>query len=408
MKILIIAIIIFAALMGFFLKFLNYRNRNAPLPDNVKDVFDEEEYKKSKAYGAESMRFGMFSGLIGAAVSVAILAFNVHSRLFYFIAGHTGNFYLQVIFMFVAVWFITMHVTAILDAIDTFKIEAKYGFNKTTPGTFIFDIIKTGLLTGVIFLGLLSAFIFLYNAMGNWVFIVFFFVLLAFMVLMIFSSVLQMRLFYKFTPLEEGSLRTRTEELAKTIGFPIKRILVLNASKRSTKSNAFFTGIGKTKTIGLFDTLLENFTEDEILAVLAHEMGHAKEKHLLKRMPLQFLIFAIVLGAAYFIVNADAISLAFGFTGLNIAFGMFATMIIVMPLFMVLGIPASAVSRKCEYEADTYEIKYVGREHAISAIKKLYAKDYGNLTPHPLVVKMTYSHPPLSQRIAAMEAYGME
>ena len=405
MKIILIAIVIFAALMGFILKFLNYRNRNAPLPDNVKDVFDEEEYKKSKAYGAESMRFGMLSGWIGAAVSAVILGFNVHSRLFYFIAGHTGNFYLQVFFMFAGVWLISMPVTAILDAIDTFIIEAKYGFNKTTPATFVADIFKSGFLMGVIFLGLLAAFIFLYDTLGNWVFIVFFFVLLVFMLLMLFSQILQMRLFYKFTPLEEGSLRTRAEELAKTIGFPIKRILVLNASKRSTKSNAFFTGIGKTKTIGLFDTLLENFTEDEVLAILAHEIGHAKEKHLLKRMPLQFLIFAIILGAAYFIVNAEAISLAFGFTGLNIAFGMFATMIVVMPLFMVLGIPASAVSRKCEYEADAYEIKYVGKEHAVSAIKKLYAKDYGNLTPHPLVVKMTYSHPPLSQRVAAMEAY---
>ena len=404
-KIAVIAIVIIAALLEFFFKYLNYSNRNAPLPENVKDVFDEEEYKKSKAYGAESMRFDMFSGLIGTVVSVALLMLNVHSRLFYFIAEHTSNFYLQTFFMFVVVWFIAMPVSAVLGAISTFKIEAKYGFNKTKPLTFVVDIFKEGLLSGVLMLGLLSAFIALYNALGNWVFIAFFFVLIVFVVLLLFSSILQMRLFYKFTPLEDGSLRTRTEELAKTIGFPIKRILVLNASKRSTKSNAFFTGFGKTKTIGLFDTLIEKCTEDEVLAILAHEMGHAKKKHLFKSIPLILAQFIIILAVAYFVVNAEAMSVAFGFSGVNIAFGMFIAMIVAMPIFMFMGIPSSILSRKHEYEADTYEVKYVGKEAAISAIKRMYATDYGNLTPHPLVVKLSYSHPPLSQRVKAMEEW---
>lgn len=403
MKILVIAIAIFAALWSFFLKVLNYSNRNAPLPTNVKDVFDPEEYKKSKAYGAESMRFGMFSGLVSSAVMVIILILNVHSRLFYFIADYTDNFYLQVYFMFAAIWFITMPVDAALDAIDTFKVEAKYGFNKTRPITFIADIFKNGLLQGMMLLGLLSAFIWLYGLMGNWVFVGFFFVLLVFIVLMVFSQIIIMRLFYKFKPLEEGSLRTRAEELAKTLGFPVKRILVLNASKRSTKSNAFFTGIGKTKTIGLFDTLLEKFTEDEVLSILAHEIGHAKERHIIKSAPIQFLMFAVIMAAAFFVVGNEAISTAFGFTEINIAFGLLATMIVASPLFVILNIPAAILSRKHEYEADSYEVKYVGKTHAISAIKKLYATDYGNLTPHPLVVQLTYSHPTLTQRVAAME-----
>jgi len=317
MKIAILVIIIIAAFLSFLFQFLNYKNRNAPLPENVKDVFDEDEYKKSKAYGAVTMRFGMLTGLIGLATSLVILGFNLHSRLFYFFAGHTENYYFQVILMFVALWFIFMPIDAILGAISTFKIEAKYGFNKTKPITFIADIFKDGLLSGILMLGLLSAFIALFNWLGNWVFIAFFFVLIIFAILLVFSSVLQMRLFYKFTPLEEGSLRTRAEELAKTLGFPIKRILVLNASKRSTKSNAFFTGIGRTKTIGLFDTLLEKFDEDEVLSILAHEIGHAKEKHVVKMILPMLFMFAVVLGAAFFVVNEPAVSYAFGFTKLT-------------------------------------------------------------------------------------------
>ena len=405
MRIAVIVILAFFALFDFFMKFLNYSNRNAPLPNNVKDVFDQEEYKKSKAYGAEGMRFGMFSGIITSAISISILAANLHSRFFYFAAENiTSNYYLQFFFMFVVIWFIEMPVSAILGAIDTFVIEEKYGFNKTKPITYIVDIFKNGLLSGVLFLGLLSAFVALHNALGNMVFIAFFFVLVAFVFLLLFSSILQLRLFYKFTPLEEGSLRTRAEELATKIGFPIKRILVLDASKRSTKSNAFFTGLGRTKTIGLFDTLLENFTEDEILAILAHEMGHAKEKHGVKRVGLMILSFIAVLAIAFFVVNYDGASLAFGFTAANDAFAMFITVILVTPFMVIMGIPSSALSRKHEHEADAYEVKYVGREAAISAIKKLYAKDYGNLTPHPFVVLTSYSHPTLSQRISAMES----
>ena len=407
MKIAVIAILVFAALFNFLLKFMNYRNRNAPLPSNVKDVFDEAEYKKSKAYGAEGMRFGMFSGIITAAIGIVILATNLHSHFFYFAAENiTSNYYLQFIFMFVVIWFIEMPISAVLDAIDTFVIEQKYGFNKTKPMTFIIDIFKDGLLTGVLLLGILSAFVALHIWLGNMVFIAFFFVLALVIVLIMFSSILQMRLFYKFTPLEEGSLRTRAEELGKTIGFPVKRILVLDASKRSTKSNAFFTGIGKTKTIGLFDTLLEKFTEDEILAILAHEMGHAKEKHFIKKMSLTLVSFVAVLALAFFIINSDAASLAFGFSGANTAFSMYITLILATPFLLILGIPSSILSRKYEYEADAYEVKYVGLEAAVSAIKKLYASDYGNLTPHPFVVFVSYSHPPLSQRLAAMEKKG--
>jgi len=178
---------------------------------------------------------------------------------------------------------------------------------------------------------------------------------------------------------------------------------MVDASKRSTKLNAFATGFGKTKTIGLFDTLVEKMTHDEIVAILAHEIGHNKKNHILKSMPLSILNLAIMVMMAYFIVTMPQVSQAFGFADANVAFGVYVLFIMLSPISLILEIPANALSRKHEYEADAFEVEYAGKEVAISAIKKIFREDLGNLTPHPFVVMMEHTHPPLHQRIAAME-----
>jgi len=208
---------------------------------------------------------------------------------------------------------------------------------------------------------------------------------------------------YKLTPLNAGELRDKIEALAKTTGYRLKGIYMVNASKRSTKLNAFATGFGKTRTIGLFDTLVDKLTPEEIVAVLAHEIGHAKKHHILKNTPLALLQFGIILVAAYFIITMPEASQAFGFADTNTAFGIYVMFILISPLMLVLQIPANAVSRRHEYEADAYEKEHSGGEVAISAIKKLYRESFGNLTPHPFVVMMEYSHPTLTQRVAAFE-----
>ena len=175
--------------------------------------------------------------------------------------------------------------------------------------------------------------------------------------------------------------------------------------KRSTKLNAYFTGFGRNRAIVLYDTLIEKMTEDEVISVLAHEIGHAKKRHVLVSMPLRLSLMAVLLLAGYFVVNVDAISVAFGFSQLNIAFNVFVLFIFVSPITVLWMIPVNAMSRAFEYAADAFEVEHTSKDTAVSALKKLYREDYGNLTPHPMVVVLKHSHPTLTQRISAMDEF---
>jgi len=211
------------------------------------------------------------------------------------------------------------------------------------------------------------------------------------------------RIFYKLTPLEEGSLKEKVKALSEKTGYKFKAIYVVDASKKSTKLNAFASGYGKTKTIGLYDTLIEKMSEDEVIAVLAHEIGHAKKRHILISAPLSFLTIAILMLAAYFVVTLPSVSMAFGFSDVNIAFAMYVLFILISPLMILMQIPSAALSRKHEYEADAIGKELAGSAAMVSSLKTLYRESYGNLTPHPFVVMMEYSHPPLTDRLRAIE-----
>ncbi|MCL2361148.1 MAG: M48 family metallopeptidase [Defluviitaleaceae bacterium] len=402
MKLIIIGIFLLMELFGFFLEYLNFKNRNAPLPENVKDVFDAETYAKKRAYEMENLRLNIISGICGLGVMLAVLAYNLHN--FFFELLNIESMYLRVYFMFVMVALISLPLSILFGAIKTFKIEARYGFNKSTVGTFIGDIAKSQLIMGVLVLGLISLFMLLHGALGNWVFLIFFFVLVAVMLFIVFFAHFFSRIFNKFTPIEEGSLKEKIDALAAKTKFPVKRVYSMDASRRSTKLNAYFTGFGRNRTIVLYDTLIETMNEDEVISVLAHEIGHAKKRHVLVSMPMAFGIMALLLLGAFFVVNQVPISTAFGFGELNIAFNIFVLMIFASPVMMLLQIPRCWISRKFEYAADAYEVSHTSKTTAISALKKLYREDYGNLTPHPLVVLIRHSHPTLTQRISAIEA----
>ncbi|MCL2571480.1 MAG: M48 family metallopeptidase [Defluviitaleaceae bacterium] len=402
MKGIIIGIFLLMELFGFLLEYLNFKNRNAPLPKNVKDVYDAETYKKHKAYEMDNLKLQIISGISGLGISLAVLGFNLHSFFFYLL-GIEG-LYLRVYFMFVMVALISLPLGILFGAIKTFKIEAKYGFNKSTVGTFIADIIKQQVILGIVVLGLISLFMLLHSAIGNMVFVIFFFVLAAVMLFIAFFMHFFSKLFNKFTPIEEGTLKEKIDALSAKTDFPVKKVFSMNASKRSTKMNAYFAGFGRNRVIVLYDTLIEKMTEDEVISVLAHEIGHAKKRHVLFSMPMSFIQFAILLLAGFFVVNVGDISMAFGFTELNIAFNIFVLMIFASPILTLCQIPFSAVRRKFEYAADAFEVKHAGVDTAVSALKKLYKEDYGNLTPHPFVVLIRHSHPTLTQRISAMEA----
>ena len=403
MRVLIIAIFLAAAAFRFLLDYLTYSRRNQPLPENVKDVFDEETYKKNQAYKMDNLKFSIVTGFVGMLVSLSFLLFNVHFRLYEFISAHAEHVILTSLFIILVPYLAGSILHKLMDIYDTFVIEERYGFNKTTPGTFILDFLKITGITLVVMSGLLALFLFMYGQMGDWVFLAFFFVLVAFQLFTAFISPLLIRIIYKLTPLEDGELKEKIEALASKTGYKLKGIYMVDASKRSTKLNAFASGFGKTKTIGLFDTLVEKMTTDEIVSVLAHEIGHAKKRHILKSLPFGLFTMAVMLACAYFIVSMPEVSQAFGFDYANVAFGIFVMMIMLLPLLLVLRIPLNAISRKHEYEADAFEKEHSGKEVAISAIKKLYREDLGNLTPHPFVVMMEHSHPTLTQRVAAFE-----
>ena len=404
MRIPIIAIFLATTAFGFMLKYLTYSRRNAPLPENVRDVFDKDTYKKNRAYTMEKLRFSIVSGIIAMAVSLAFLLFNAHRWLYSLISGYTDNVYLVSLFMLLVPLVAANVIDRIVSIYDTFVIEERYGFNKTTAGTYIADFVKMLVVFLVIAGGLLSLFLFLRGRMGaGWMSIAIFFVLVAFQFFMMFISPLLIRIIYKLTPLEDGDLKEKIEGFAQRTGCKLKGIYMVDASRRSTKLNAFASGYGKTKTVGLFDTLVEKMTHDEIIGILAHEIGHAKKHHILKRAPLGFLALAIMVAAAHFIVAMPEVSQAFGFAGANTAFGIYVLFIMLSPVLLILNIPSNALSRKHEYEADAFEKVLVGKETAVSALKKLYRESFGNLTPHPFVVTMEHSHPPLSERIAALE-----
>ena len=403
MKIIIIGIFLVSTAFGFFLKYLTYSRRNAPLPENVRDVFDDESYKKNRAYEMENLRFSIVGGIIGTIFALLILIFNVHHYLYDWISGFTSSVYLTSLFIMGIPIAVGAVIDIFADIYTTFVIEEKYGFNKYTVGRFAWDTVKELLLGVIIGGGLFMLFLWLYEVLGNGVFIAFFVVLLAFQLVVSFLSPFLLRLFYKLTPLEDGSLKDKVQALAEETGYKFKAIYVVDASKKSTKLNAFAAGYGKTKTVGLFDTLIEKMSKEEVIAVLAHEIGHAKKGHILTSAPLGFLSLAIMMAAAFFVVTMPAVSQAFGFADVNVAFGIYVLFIMVSPIMLLMQIPVAALSRKHEYEADAIGKELAGGEAMISSLKTIYRESFGNLTPHPFVVMMEYSHPPLDARVRAID-----
>jgi len=404
MRILILAIFIAVSLFSFFLKYLTYSRLGDPVPENAKDIFDEERYKKNQSYLMSKLKLSVISGLVGTAVMLVILSLNVHSFLFDYISNYTINIYLTSLFILIVPQIIPTIIDTGFEIYDTFVIEERFGFNKTTVKTFIADFFKELALAVIIGGGILMLFLFLFQRMESRLFfIVFFFIFLAILLFITFISPLLIRIFNKLTPIEDGELKEKIEDLARKTGYKIKGIYIVDASRRSTSLNAFATGFGKTKTIGLYDTLLDKMTDDEILSILAHEIGHVKKRHIIKSLPLTIFITALGFLAAYFIVTMPAVSMAFGFSEANIVFGFIVMFIMISPILILLSIPINALSRKHEYEADAFEKELMGKDAPISAMKKLYREDLGNLTPHPFDVMLNHSHPTASQRIAAFE-----
>ena len=401
-KFVVIAIVAVVWLYALFLLWLSMRSKDNPIPENVRDVYDEATYRKRLQYNAEKNRLGMLKSTAGFIVDLALLLFNVYAAF----AGLFKNAPWEQMFGVLLLFVIASLVSIPFDWVDTMKIEQKYGFNRTTVGTFAADnvkglVLRLGLLigTGSLLLGLHSTF-------GDWMILLFAVFATLFLLFFTFIYPFFSKLFNKFKPLEDGELKEKLTALLEKNGYRVRAINVMDASRRSTKANAYFAGFGKMKTIVLYDTLVETMTTDEIVAVFAHELGHGLHKDTLKTQILTFFEMLILGVLAWGVLKIPALFSAFGFSGINYGFALIVILSAGLELLWpLMGLIGNRVSRRAEYRADAHAVKEGYGEALISALKKLSRQNYGDLAPSPVLVALTYSHPTLSQRIEAIRAH---
>ncbi len=400
-KIVAVAILCAVYLYGLALDILRARSARNPIPKNVADVYDRDTYLKWKAYHGEKVRFGMLSAAAGFVIDLVLILTNAYAafaRLF------PRNDWWQLF----AVMLLSALATLPLIPFawyDTMHIEEKYGFNRTQAKTFAGDKVKEFLLQFGLMIGLASMVMGLHKSFGDWLILAFAVFATLFLLFITFLYPFFSRIFNKFTPLEDGELKEGITALLEKNGYKVRAIQVMDASRRSTKSNAYFTGFGKMKTIVLYDTLVAAMTTDEILAVFAHEMGHGLHRDTLKNHILTFLQMLVLGLLAWATLRHPEIFRPFGFEGVNYGFAVLLMMSVefalIAPLF---GLVMSWFSRRAEYRADQQAVKEGYGPALVSALKKLAKENFSDLSPSPVLVALEYSHPTLSQRIDAIEA----
>jgi STE24 endopeptidase len=401
---LIVSIIMFNFILERWLDFINTKEWSDRLPEEVKDVYDAGQYKKSQLYKHVNDKFGLLTSTFSFLVVLTMLFFHVFGFIDAWARTVTSNPVLIAI-LFFGVFMIASDIVNTPFAIyDTFVIEERFGFNKTTIKTFILDKIKGWILLAILGGGVLMFIIWLYNKSEQYFWIYAWVALTAFSIFMtIFYSTLIVPLFNKQTPLKDGELRDAISNFCKKAGFRLQNVFVIDGSKRSTKANAYFTGLGTRKRIVLYDTLIKDLTTEEIVAVLAHEIGHYKKRHTIYGIVFGVIQTGIMLYVfSLFTVN-PMLSSALGAKVKGVHMALMAFGVIYSPFSTLVGVFMNQVSRKQEYEADKFASDFGCGEPLISGLKKLSSNNLSNLTPHPAYVFFHYSHPTLIQRIRAIK-----
>jgi STE24 endopeptidase len=399
----IVAIVIFNYIFSRILEYLNSTRYGAPIPAELDDVYDKEKYKKSMAYKKVNYRFAILTGTFSLAVILLMLFYSGFAFADNLVRNITQHPILVALLFFGLLMLASDMINIPFAVYDTFVIEERFGFNKTTVKTFITDRIKSWMLGAIIGGGILAAIIWFYTLTGKnfWIFA---WVLISIYTIFMymFYSILIVPLFNKQTPLEEGELRDTITEFSNKAGFKLKNIFVIDGSRRSTKANAYFTGLGAKKRIVLYDTLINDLETDEIVGVLAHEIGHYKKKHTLTGVILSIIQTGVILFILSLFVGSPVLSAALDASVPSFHIGLIAFGILYSPLSLVLGIGMNVMSRKNEYQADSYASDMYRPQPLVDALKKLSRKNLSNLTPHPVYVFFHYSHPPLYQRVKAL------
>jgi len=408
----IIALVIFNYLFSNILDYLNHKNWKDEIPKELKDFYDKKKYKQAKLYALSKNKIGLLSSTVSFLLVVSLLVFNGYGYIDQLVNSFNLNLFLPFeinnSFTKSGVFFLILFILNLIISIpfsyyNTFVIEENFGFNKTTKSTFFFDIIKSSILSILIGGFLLFLALYLYNSLNDsfWLYLWIGLSLLMVFINMFYADLI-VPIFNKLTPLENGDLRKKIENYSKEVGYLLKNIYVIDGSKRSTKANAFFSGLGPRKTIALYDTLIEKHTENELVAVLAHEVGHFKKKHVFSGLLMSVIQIGVMAFFFELCLKLPEISLALGGSGVNFHLGLIGFSIIFSPISMMSGILMNYISRKNEFEADSYAKETYNGDDLSLALKKLSVDSLSNIYPHPLYVFFHYSHPPLIKRLRAL------
>lgn len=402
--ILIVAFLCLDFILERVLEHLNFKYMSPVLPDSLKGIYEEQEYERFQSYKRENGRLDSLSSGFGFVVMIVFLCAGGFGWYNGWVVSWTDSAVLQTIFFVLGLSTVSSLLDIPFEYYATFKIEEKYGFNKMTKGVYWLDTIKELLISLVLGGVLLALIVWFYTWAGTYFWLYAWGAVTLFSIFMgMFYSQLIVPLFNKQTPLPEGTLRDKIQAFAGEVGFKLDNIYVIDGSKRSTKANAYFTGLGPKKRVVLYDTLIKELSEEEIVAVLSHEIGHYKKRHTLRSMGFSILQMGFILWLFSLCVNDAALSMALGGERAYFQLGLVAFAILYSPLSLVLGILMNVWSRRNEYEADAFATRYGEGDHLISGLKKISVKALSNLTPHPLYEYIYYSHPSLLKRVGAIK-----
>ena len=386
------------------LESLNSKHMSPVLPDSLKGIYEEKEYSRFQSYKRENGRLDSWSSGVGFVVMIVFLVAGGFGWYNSWVVSLTDSVVWQTILFVVGLSVVSSVLDIPFDYYATFRIEEKYGFNKTTRRVYWLDTVKELFLSLVLGGVLLALVVWFYTWAGTYFWLYAWGAVTLFSVFMaMFYSQLIVPLFNKQTPLQEGSLRDKIQAFAGKVGFKLDNIYVIDGSKRSTKANAYFTGLGPKKRVVLYDTLIDELTEEEIVAVLAHEVGHYKKRHTLRSMVVSVIQMGVLFWLFSLCVNNVALSEALGGDRVYFQLGLIAFAILYSPVNLILGIGMNVWSRSNEYEADAFAARYYEGDYLVSGLKKISVKSLSNLTSHPLYEYVYYSHPSLLKRIDAIK-----
>ena len=400
---LVIVIVVAEYLWSTWLTILNIRASLRPVPELLKDLYDEKQYWKQQDYAMTNRKFSLISGLVSMLVTLAIFTFGGFA-VFDAAARSVSRFPVVQALVFWGIFYLISWALSIpFDVYRTFVIEQRFGFNRTTPKLFVTDTLK-GLLMNVVIMGaVLALCVWIYTLTPRWFWLIAWGAVTLFSLFMqYFYSQLIVPLFNKQTPLPEGELRTAIEAFAARVDFPIEGIFVIDSSKRSSKSNAYFTGFGRRKRVVLYDTLMEQLSTEEIVGVLAHEIGHYNRHHILLSSLEGFATNLLMFWLFSLFIGSKDLALAAGCSEPSFHVNLAVFSLIYTPLSLLLDIVTNVLSRRHERQADAFAAAHGCGPAEAAALKKMSAKSLANLTPHPIVVFAEYSHPTLYERVKTL------